>query len=244
MKQEQIHDALNLLDDDLIEAVDALRDKAGLNSEFPEERNCEQNKQKSWMKYMSLAACLCVVIIGAFVWQRYKVNFLNDDKCDGVGNTAGNNEELDGMPGSDTLAGGTGQGYDGEVADGDATDSTGDGAIDININIGEVPSVLVRIDEWQEDGFVGVVAGLVDTDIFSMGADIRVIFNENISVGILIGDGMKFENKVPDKADFPIGSIVRVQFVKFEHATEGATDITEHENVIYAELIVSADVSE
>ncbi len=245
MKQEQIHDALNLLDDDMIETVEALRDKEGLNEELILERSRSQKMQKSlWIKYMSVAACLCVVVLGMLAWQHYRINILNNDTCDGVGNTIGNDEDLEGMINSDGLTGGPSQGLDGVVPDGTAPDGTLDGAVDGSVSLGELPSVLVRIDEWQENGFKGRVAGIVDTDIFAEGTKIRVIFNENISVGIEINGGMKFETGVPDKADFPIGSIVRVQFVKFEHATEGAADITEQENIIYVELIAPADVSE
>lgn len=239
MKQEQIHDALNLLDDDLIEAVDALRDKAGISGEFLKERS--RSQKSLWMKYMPVAACLCVVVLGMLAWQHYRINILNNDTCDGVGNTIGNDEDLDGMVNSDGLTGGPSQGLDGVAPDGTAPDEILDGAVEGSVSLGEVPSVLVRIDEWQENGFKGSVAGIVDTDIFAEGTKIQVIFNENISVGIEINGGMKFETGVPDKADFPIGSIVRVQFVKFEHATEDATDITGQENIIYAELIAPKD---
>lgn len=243
MKQEQIHDALNLLDDDLIEAVDVLRDNEGVNGNSFREQSFAKNKEKRnipWMKYMSLAACLCVVIFGTFVWQHYREDFPNDDKCDSVGNTTVNDEDLDGMVNNDGLTGGPSDGLDGEVVDGAAPDGTQDGAIDVNINLGEVPSVLVKIDAWKEEGFEGVVAGIVDTDIFDVGADIRVIFNENISVGIKTNDGMRFEKGAPDNADFPVGSIVRVQFVKREQNANDA----KHAGTIFAELIATADESE
>lgn len=240
MKQEQIHDALNLLDDDLIEAVDALRVNEDLNDNSFREQSFTKNKERRnipWMKYMSLAACLCVVILGAFALRDYEENMPGNDKCNSVDDTTVNDEDLDGMVNDDGLTGGPGNSLDGAT-----TDFTDDGATDIGINIGEVPSVLVRIDAWQEDGFVGTVAGIVDTDIFSVGADIRVIFNENISVGIKTNGGMRFEKGAPDKADFPVGSIVRVQFVRREQATEG-TDNTKHAGTIFAELIAVPDES-
>jgi hypothetical protein len=37
---------------------------------------------------------------------------------------------------------------------------------------GEVPSVILRVDTTTEDGFVGTVAQLVDTDVFEMGMEL------------------------------------------------------------------------
>ncbi len=237
MKQEQIHDALNLLDEDMIQAVEELRDKS--------------ETRKPWMKYMSLAACLCVVILGAFAWQQIRQNFPDNDKVGDAANTYGNDEDFDGMLEGDGLTGGPSHGLDGEVAEGETggnndgatADFPDDGTTDININIGEVPSVLVRIDAWMEDGFAGVVAGLVDTDVFDVGADIQVIFDDNISVCIPVAGGMTFETGAPDKNDFPVGSIVRVQFVKSEQASAGTGDATGHAWTIVAEMIELSDKS-
>ena len=237
MKQEQIHDALNLLDDDLIEAVDDLRDKAGLNEALFKERSNSQKKQKTpWIKYMSVAACLCVAVLGAFVWRHYEAKDSAKNKYDGVSDTDGSNKTTEGNTSNDSL---TGNAPDQEL-DGATPDGTLEETVDGSISVVEVPSVLVRIDAWTENGFKGVVAGIVDTDIFSVGAGICVVFNENIRVTIKTEEYMKFEGGAPDKRDFPVGSVVRVQFVKHEQATEGASD-TKHAGTIFAELIAMPD---
>ena len=51
MKPEQIHDALNYLDDRLIEETEKLRQK---------------KRPSPWKKWTALAACLCLVIAGSF----------------------------------------------------------------------------------------------------------------------------------------------------------------------------------
>ena len=51
MTGEQIHDALQFLPDDMIEAADALR----------------QRPKKRWSHWAALAACLCVLIGAAFL---------------------------------------------------------------------------------------------------------------------------------------------------------------------------------
>ena len=254
MKPEQIHDALNLLDEDLIEAVEQLRDKADLECESEDARQKifgENERRISWMKYMSLAACLCVVILGAFAWQQIRQNFPGNDKVDGAGNPYGNDEDFDGMLEGSGLTGSQGDGLDGDVAEGEnggnndgaTADLPDDGATDTNISVGEVPSVLVRIETWTENGFEGVVAGLVDTDIFDVGADIQVFFDDNIGVCIPIVGGMTFEAGAPDRKDFPEGSVVRVQFVKCEQASEGTGDATGHAWTVVAEMLELSDKS-
>ncbi len=51
MNQDKIHDALNLLDDDMIEAVDRLRVE-------------KKKKKKRWVPYISVAACVLVLFVG------------------------------------------------------------------------------------------------------------------------------------------------------------------------------------
>ena len=51
MKPEQIHDALNFLDDSLIEETDRQR---------------QRKRPSPWKKWTALAACLCLVIAGSF----------------------------------------------------------------------------------------------------------------------------------------------------------------------------------
>lgn len=53
MKQDKIHDALNLLDDDLVEPVHELRTKG-------------RAKRKNW-HWVSLAACICAAMVAVFV---------------------------------------------------------------------------------------------------------------------------------------------------------------------------------
>lgn len=221
MKQEQIHDALNLLDDDMIEAVAVLRASSVVD---------DKRKQKvRWIKYMSAVACLCVVILGMSVW-------INDKPDDGVNRPHNGMGMSDGEKMSEAETPGT-------VTDGN-TDGITNENTDGNMDGLEVPSVLVKIEMWQENGFNGVVAGIVDTDIFKEDTKIQVIFMEDISVGILYEDGIKFEKRIPDKADFPTGSIVHVQFAKFEKISDNSNDANDNRCIIYVEEITLADVTD
>lgn len=53
MKQDKIHDALDLLDDELVEPVNELRTKG-------------RAKRKSW-RWVGLAACICAAVVAVFV---------------------------------------------------------------------------------------------------------------------------------------------------------------------------------
>lgn len=78
---EIIHDALNLLDDELILEADVLREKLentsverGSIENFLELDDGIENKQKkprySWRQWTALAASLCVLVIGGWVWNE------------------------------------------------------------------------------------------------------------------------------------------------------------------------------
>ena len=79
-RSEIIHDALNFLDDEMIEEVGKLREK---EEQQPMKGNGIQpsrRKLKNWHKWTSLAACLCVLIIACGLW--YGIG------NDGIGNSS------------------------------------------------------------------------------------------------------------------------------------------------------------
>ena len=53
MKQDKIHDALDLLDDDMVEAVDKLRTK--------------RHAKRKNLRWVSLAACICAAMVAVLV---------------------------------------------------------------------------------------------------------------------------------------------------------------------------------
>jgi len=58
MNTDLIFDALDYIDDDMLEAVDALRAKKKVNP------------NRIWMRYASVAACLCVIIGAVYLLDR------------------------------------------------------------------------------------------------------------------------------------------------------------------------------
>ena len=77
-KSEILQDALNFLDDEMIEEVEELR------AEYKEgikEINTHKKKRYSWNKWSSLTACVCVLMLVSGIW------------CGVTGNSAGNSNE-------------------------------------------------------------------------------------------------------------------------------------------------------
>ena len=61
MKKEILHDALNLLDDDMIEAVEALRGENRVKSSV--KSSIISRIKGSWPKWGALAACVCLAVL-------------------------------------------------------------------------------------------------------------------------------------------------------------------------------------
>lgn len=205
MNIDNLHDALNLLDDELIEEVDKLRTK----------RKRRKNLSVRWL---SLAACFCVAIIGLYalsnlgVWQ---FGASKDSAC--VENAKEDLVEDNSTAEQDA--------FDDSVGDvGTKTESISD-STGSSENTSEQPSVLVEITEWTEDGFDGVVTGIVDTTIFEIGEKVKVQFGETVYT----------------EKDFPVGSVVRVQFSSSETETVDGDASTSIDTILYAEIIAPAD---
>ena len=75
-RSEIIHDALNFLDDEMIEEVDALRGGFVTTKETMEEETVTEMKKKAvrkgtaWRKWAALAACISLFILVGKVWSE------------------------------------------------------------------------------------------------------------------------------------------------------------------------------
>lgn len=80
MNIDNIHDALNLLDDDIIEEVDKLRNKG--------KQSRQKEKKTVWLKTVSIAACLCIVVcayaFGKLGLDGYKMSSREDIVNEGI----------------------------------------------------------------------------------------------------------------------------------------------------------------
>ena len=58
----------------------------------------------------------------------------------------------------------------------------------------ELPSVIITLDRWTEDGFEGTVSAYVDTDVIPIGSKVSVITDENTSDLTLSDDFTDYES--------------------------------------------------
>lgn len=192
MSIENIHDALGFLDDDMIEEVDKLR------NDVKEQKKWTSKRKVIWMRWISVAACLCIIAVGVYVLDNVGVLQL------GVMSKDMASEES-------TKESSSNINQEADIED----------AADTEIKKENTDSLLVEIKAWQEDGFTGTIS------------------NNGKEVVVKTNDTMK-------SSDFPVGSLVYVQFYsqesKIESGTESCTQIDDNytsgeQIVIYAESI-------
>ena len=132
-----------------------------------------------WMKWAAVAACLCLLLLGAY--NLYGLAGQGTNTGITSGNTPGGGVPVDTFPA-------TGGQY-GAAMQPPAQPPAG-----------EVPSVILRVDTITEDGFVGTVAQLVDTDVFEVGMELNVV----------VAEGTK------NQKHLKTGNHVVVQFIEYD----------------------------
>jgi len=201
MKEEKMLDALSFLDDDMIEAVDKRR------------RQSRQIRRYS-ARFLALAASICIVFAGLYLAQASGFfPFISNDK-ENESSPPQNNFPIK------------------EEASNSFDENTEEvPKHESDIVIQEVPSVLVAITAWSAEGFEGIVSGILDTEIFKIGESVTIVFEEDISVEVLLEDETYQEiEKIPDKKDFPVGTVVKIRFRDYE--------VKNGRKVLYAESVI------
>jgi len=172
MREEKIHDALNLLDDDLIGEVEFLR-------------NRKKRNNRKWMSWAAMVACVCIMMGSVYA------GFLGGMKSFDAGTEGtpmeGNQENQN--------AGGL------EVEEENASIPENEKYNDKVEQEGlkEVPAFLVKIETWEDSGFVGTIVGIEDTEIYRVGTAVYV----DVEARFGLADT---NNRYPE------GSVVRVMF--------------------------------
>ena len=147
-----------------------------------------------WIKVASVAACLCLIVFSLYNLQSYL-----------RGETVGMSNEgaADPMPGGiveDKL--------DSETQE--AVSSTSSYGI-----VGEVPSVILYVEDMTNLGFFGTVAQLVDTDIFEVGMELNVVVADGTRHETVYGNSTVSTDSKTDYAGF----YVLVQFIEYDRET-------------------------
>ena len=132
--------------------------------------------------WVSAAACLCILIAGAAFWLRPV--YTND--C-----AMPESDGLDDMQMQETMA---------------ATEKSESGTEMMDSDC-RIPYMVLRIDDWNEDGFTGTLCGEKESwGGILPGEEVTVLIKWEIKVW---GDG---EIRIPTEEDFPVGSIITVGF--------------------------------
>ena len=165
MIEDNIHDALNLLDDDLIEEVEYLR-------------NRKKRENKKWISWTAMAACMCIVVGSMGLY------FINNFGSTGANESAGMLE-----------------------TNGDAESAIEDENKMESESMREVPAFGVEIVEWYEDGFVGTIVEIIDTEIYPVGTEVYV--------------NMTWNSQHADmNITYPVGSVLHVQFNRLDEGEQ------------------------
>ena len=143
-----------------------------------------------WIKVASMAACLCLIIFSLHNLLPYLRSESGAKPGEAAPGAAIQDQSNQASPESEIIT--------------PAEDS-----------VGEVPSVILYVEDMTDLGFIGTVAQLVDTDIFEVGMELNVV----------VTDGTRHETadgnpsmSADSKTDYS-GSYVMVQFIEYDRET-------------------------
>lgn len=103
------------------------------------------------------------------------------------------------------------------------SDHTAPASIPAQPPAAEVPSVILRVDRMTEDGFIGTVAELVDTDILELGMELRVVYAADTGLDIAMEQDSEFKSDREDRVADHTGTYVIVQFIHYDRQTNTLT---------------------
>lgn len=178
MTAEKLSEALSFLDDDIIE-------------EAEDSGSQKSNYKIIWLRCLSAAACLCIVLVAVFGGMQSDADLDYSDLPLKGGDISYTSPEYNKYGG-----------YRGTL---------GFGAGNVN-SVGEV--AYLEITEWKGSCFYAIAVDGKD-DAFDDGAKVKVKFNpEWVWVRHNSDSGWSwYEDRVPSAEEFPVGSKVFVVFV-------------------------------
>lgn len=138
---------------------------------------------------LPLAACLCVALLALYP-RGATEGIAQDNKLAGAvmqeaaGETVSSQEEMDiALDGAETPY------------------------------ANEVPSIILRITGWTENGFTATVEGYQDSELLPLGEAVQVEFLPNACIEVYEGDLVTVTRAIPREVDFPAGTLVKVRYV-------------------------------
>ncbi len=173
MTAEKLSEALSFLDDDIIEEAEDLRSR-------------KPNHKIIWLRCLSAAACLCIVLVAVL-----------------GGLQANPDLDLPGLKGEEPWAGPPRVGgY-----------TYGAGCMGIT-NVNENFWYYVEIIRWENDGFYGVIRGAeCEGSIIPIGEKVKVKFADTVwIIKNTEESAQRVFGRIPDENDFPVGSLIKVKY--------------------------------
>lgn len=85
--------------------------------------------------------------------------------------------------------------------------------------VAEVPSVILRVEQMTENGFIGTVTELVDTDFLEIGMELNVVYASDTRNEIVMESASEYKSPIEDQAADYTGTYVIVQFVGYNKET-------------------------
>ena len=164
MNIDNLHDALNLLDDDLIEEVDGLRSERKLQT---------KKRSRKWVaRWISLAAAFVLFVVSAYavgaLWMRGFGGAKKSDSSVIVEENTTNKGESSTIE-EDTEASPTQQ--ESTVTD-NSSAATGESK-------SEACEIKVEVTELKNEGFIGVIKESADTETYTVGTELTVVLMED-----------------------------------------------------------------
>lgn len=153
-------------------------------------------------RVLPMAACLCLILLGLKLWVPSADNNAADEMEQVVVQ-----QKAEAEPKEES---------DHSLHDQNKCEIVMDNEV-VEPNVSEVPTVILRIDQWNGDGFTATVVRNGNSAAFEPGEELKIIFSENICVEEITSDLVTVYRRLPTEPEFPAGTEVLVQY---EYITE------------------------
>ena len=97
-RSELIHDALDFLDDDMIEEVDRKRCNIYTHERCSECKNSNSIAYKRWKNWAALAACICLIVIISGAWNSISNGDKLHNNMESIESDSGHKDEQNNTP--------------------------------------------------------------------------------------------------------------------------------------------------
>ena len=221
MNIDNLHDALGLLDDELIEEVEVLRGKGKVQAHMRIKRGV--------LRYISLAASVLLCVVSVYVVGGFLLNVLTGGKKSDSSAIVGENEVIKGESSSIESEQDVVTSQDSSTESENASAASGEAK-------SEAHEIIVEVTELINAGFVGVIKKSADTETYTEGTKLTVLMMEKDSTGgNSTIDVQHLTDELSDVA-FPVGSIVIVRFMNQDVVDTGSEEI-----MLYADSVTFED---